>query len=76
MLSSRQVLDIWKKVKANGGKFEEFRLCSYCHGTGYKMDRLKSDKDSGKTEECIPCRGWGFVRMGDRPDVKFEKEDR
>ena len=60
-LNSHQVLTIWKKVKANGGKWNEFRLCRYCGGNGQKTDRISKNP---APKECPHCRSWGFVRMG------------
>ncbi len=63
-LRSGEILRIWRKVKANGGKYGEFMECRYCRGSGVRIDNLRSESDKQKTQACSHCQGWGMTRTG------------
>ena len=55
-IPSSKVVDIYRKVLRNNGKYENYILCKYCKGKGYKYD------NRGHILNCDVCDGWGFYK--------------
>jgi hypothetical protein len=54
---SGQINTIHQRVVENGGEWEGYVLCEYCHGCGVKIDRVNN-----KPIPCDACQCWGFVK--------------